>query len=64
MRLDKSVFAKQSLSQACNHQEHYRNMSGEEQARSFHYLMSVAYGFVGKKWPRMDKSSFQTRKQK
>ena len=62
MRLDKTAFKKQSPAGAADHQGHYRSTSGEEQARSFRYLMSVAYGFLGREWPRMDKSCVQIRK--
>ena len=62
MRMDKTAFTQQSFSQAADHQQHYASMSSVEQAKSFHYLMSVAFGFVDKDWPRMDKSAFQIRK--
>lgn len=62
MRLDKTAFKKHSPAEAADHQRHYRRMSGEERAQSFRYLMSVAYGFLGREWPRMDKSCVHIRK--
>ena len=62
MLLDKSAFRKQSFKEAANHQQHYANLSAGEQAKSFNYLMSTAFGFGGGKWPAMDKTAFQTRK--
>ena len=62
MRLDRTAFKRQSFSDAADHQRHYKQMSPREQAESFRYLMSVAYGFVGRDWPRMDKTAYQTRR--
>lgn len=62
MRLDKSAFSKQSFADAADHRQHYAQMSDEEKAKSFRYLMSVAYGFVDSEWPRMDKTVFRMRK--
>jgi len=62
MRLDKTAFRKQSFAEASDHQRYFRSMSEEEKSRSFRYLVSVAYGFVGRDWPKMDKSLFRARK--
>lgn len=62
MRLDKTVFKKQCFQDAANHQSAYRQMDSVERAESFNYLMSVAYGFAGQNWPRMDKTIFQKRR--
>jgi hypothetical protein len=62
VRLDKTAFSKQSFADAANHRQHYEQMSSPEKTKSFRYLMSVAYGFVGDDWPRMDKTAFQIRR--
>lgn len=62
MRLDKTVFQEQSFTEASDHQRIYKKMSDKEKARSFHHLVSVAYGFVNQDWPRMDKTHFEIRK--
>lgn len=37
----------------------YSHLSNSEQAEIFNYLMNVTYGFVGKSFPRMDKTKFE-----
>ena len=61
MKLDRSAFRKQDRQQAADHQGHYRAMAEAERGRSFLYLTQVSYGFLGKDWPRMDKSAFAKR---
>jgi hypothetical protein len=61
MRLDKSVCKKQSYEAAADHQATYRQMDATEQAESYRYLLSVAYGLVGRDWPRMEKTVFRKR---
>jgi hypothetical protein len=55
LRMDKTVFAKQSYSQASNHSKHYKSMTKTEQIQVFHLLMSAAFGFVDNSFPKMDK---------
>jgi len=62
MKMDKTYFIKQSFIKAENHQEYYKTLSIEEQFEVFHYLMRVAYGFVGKPWTKGDKKYFSKRK--
>lgn len=62
MRLDKTLYTKQSFSAAANHQKHYDMMNDEERAESFIMMMQAAFGFVNKAWPKMDKQYFQKRK--
>jgi len=62
MKLDKSIFTQQSFSDAADHQKLYRTKSDKEKSDCFFYLMQVAFGFVGKPWPRMDKGHFESRK--
>lgn len=59
MKLDKTHFVCQTFSQASEHQEVYKNFSDVEKKEVFFYLMQVAYGFVGKPWPKMDKTHFE-----
>ena len=62
MKLDKSYHKSQSFKEASSHQKEYDKMTDEEKTKTWHYLMSVAYGFVGKPWPKMDNSYFRIRK--
>lgn len=59
MQMDRTAFKQQSFREAADHQSTYRNASMEEQAENFKYLMSVAFGFVGQPWPKMDKQQFR-----
>ena len=58
MKMDRTLFKRQSFSQAADHQSIYRDVSAQEQSENFKYLMSVAFGFVGKPWPKMEKQKF------
>ena len=61
MKFDKTAFKIQTFKQASNHHEEYAKMSDEEKTEAWKYLMSVAFGFVGKPWPKMDKTYFHIR---
>lgn len=61
MELDRTQFKKQTFAEAADHQAIYEKMSDEERGASFRYLMQVNYGFVGKPWPRLDRSAFSQR---
>jgi hypothetical protein len=63
MRMDKSAFSKQSFEDAANHKKIYDSMDATERSSVFYILMSTAYGFVGKPWPKMEKNIFSKRKQ-
>jgi hypothetical protein len=62
MKLDKSHFIIQNFNQASEHQEKYRVLSSDKKKEVFFYLMQVAFGFVGKPWPQMDKTYFKIKK--
>ncbi len=64
MKLDRTQFKQQSFAEAADHQAAYQAMSAAERAKSYHYLMQVNYGFLGKDWPRMDKTVFSKRLRK
>ena len=61
--MDRTAFKQQSFREAADHQSTYQTMSIQEQAEHFRYLMSVAFGFVGKPWPNMEKKYFSSSKQ-
>jgi hypothetical protein len=61
--MDKTIFSKQSFKEAANHKKIYDSMDASEKSIAFYTLMSAAYGFVGKPWPKMDKTIFSKRKQ-
>ncbi len=61
--MDKSAFSKQSFEDAANHKKIYDSMDATERSSVFYILMSAAYGFVGKPWPKMEKNIFSKRKQ-
>ena len=42
----------------------YSKLSEKEGLQVAAYLISVAYGFVGKPWPKMDKTKFEIVKRK
>jgi hypothetical protein len=60
--MDKSYFKKQSLEEASNHQEYYKNLTDEEKAEIFRRMMKAAYGLVGQDIPRMEKVFMGARK--
>jgi len=65
VKLDRTSFKKQSFAEAAaEHQATYKSMSAIERSESFQYLMQVNYGFLGKDWPRMDKTVFSKRRRK
>jgi hypothetical protein len=61
MKMDKKAFTIQSFEEAAEHQKHYDAMPEEEKENLFFKLMQAAYGFVGRDWPKMDKSHFEVR---
>ncbi len=61
-QMDRTAFKQQSFREAADHQSTYCDASVEEQAQHFTYLMSVAFGFVGKPWPKMEKQLFRASK--
>jgi hypothetical protein len=61
VRLDRTSFKKQSFDQAAEHQTAYKAMSPEQRGESFKYLMQVNYGFLGKDWPKMERTVFSKR---
>ena len=63
MKFDRSAFSKQSFKEANDsHQSTYILMDEKEKVEVFHYLMAVSYGFLGKPWPKMERTYFSKRK--
>jgi hypothetical protein len=63
LKLDKTIFTKQSHQDANDHQKHYNKMSEAERVEAWWLMMRMAYGYVDKPWPRMDKTIFKKGKQ-
>jgi len=61
MRLDKTVFKKQTLREAADHQPTYDQMDGHSQKEAFHQLMAACFGYVGRQSPQMEKQVFAKR---
>jgi hypothetical protein len=58
-RLDKSAFEALSFDEADKQMNSSEGLTWHESIMHFNYLMSVSFGFLGKEWPRMDKTHFQ-----
>ena len=58
-RLDKSAFEALSFEDADKRMNSSTGVPWNESVNQFNYLISVAFGFLGKEWPRMDKTHFQ-----
>lgn len=61
MKLDRTTFKEQTFAEAADHRAVYDKMSEDERGASFRYLMQVNYGFIGKLWPRLDRTAFSKR---
>ena len=61
-RLDRTSFQMLSFEEADREMQGAGSVNKDERIRYFNYLMSVAYRFVGKAWPRMDRTFFEMRK--
>ena len=57
-RLDKSVFEALSFEDADKQMNSSSDLPWNECVKQFHYLMSVAFGFIDEAWPKMDKTHF------
>lgn len=62
MRMDKTIFTKQSFEEASNHKKIYDSMEASDKSLAFYVLMSAAFDFVDQPWPKMDKTIFSKRK--
>ncbi len=58
-RLDKSVFEALSLQDADKQMNSSGGLPWNESVQQFNYKMSVAFGFLGNEWPRMEKTNFE-----
>ena len=63
-RLDKTVFQSLTFQEADEQMRESFNSSPEEQIEYFNYLVSIAYQFLGKSWPQMDRNHFEMIKRK
>ena len=63
-RLNKTVFQSLTFQEADKQMREAFNSSPEERIEYFNYLMSVAYQFLGKPWPQMDRNHFELIKRK
>ena len=61
-RLDRTSFQALSFEEADKQMTDSTGLSMEERIKQFNYLMSVAYCFLGKQWPKMDKTYFEKMK--
>lgn len=61
-RIDKTAFKHQSFEEE-ERSKVFQKVAYTEQLRTATYLISIAYGFVGKPFPKMDKTAFSIRKQ-
>lgn len=58
-RLDRTAFKALSYKEADKQINDSRGLSQEERFNQFNYFMSVAYQFLGKQWPCMDRTYFE-----
>lgn len=61
-KLDRSSFQVLSFKEADKQINDTKSLSIEERIKQFNYLMSVAYRFFGKPWPKMDRTHFEKKK--
>lgn len=62
LKLDRTAFKKQSLTEADDNLAYWQSKTYEERLAAAFYLNSVAYNFDINNPPRMDKSVFSMRK--
>lgn len=55
-KLDRTAFKAQTLQEAANHTDYYKNITWQERLQVAAYLNSVAYNFDFNNPPRMDKT--------
>ena len=58
-KLDRSAFKMLTFEEAATEMQDSKSLSQEERFRQFNYLMSVAFRFMNKPWPRMDRNHFE-----
>ena len=57
-KMDRTAFSMGKMSEETEAHD-YSNYSEREKLQIAAYLISVAYGFVGKPWPKMDRTKFE-----
>lgn len=63
-KLDKTVFKAQTVNEASNHADYYKQLTWQERLRITAYLNSVAFNYDINNPPRMDKTIFKARSRK
>ncbi len=58
-RLDRTAFQALTYEDADKQINDSTNLSQEERINQFNYIMSVAYRFLNKPWPLMDRNAFE-----
>ncbi|HVK97984.1 MAG TPA: hypothetical protein VM368_09205 [Flavisolibacter sp.] len=58
-RLDRTAFEALSFDDANKKIQSSVHLNQQERFNQFNYLMAVAYGFLGKPWPKMDRTAFE-----
>jgi hypothetical protein len=61
-KLDKTAFATMSFEEADNKNLFDKNVNYQERLEQVYYLIAQAYGFLGEKPPKFDKTYFNCRK--
>ena len=57
-RLDRKAFQALTFEEADKQINDSTNLPEEERIKQFNYLMSIAYRFLNKPWPPMDRKCF------
>ena len=57
-KMDRNTFSMGKMNEKSEVHD-YTNLSEKEQRKVSSYLISIAYGFVNKPWPKMDKTKFE-----
>ena len=60
-KLDRNAFKAQTVEEAANHSEYYRNLTWQDRLRIVSYLNSVAFNYDINNPPKMDRTLFMTR---
>jgi hypothetical protein len=57
-KMDRTAFSSGTMDEESEKHD-YSKMTEKEGLQIAAYLISVAYGFVGKPWPKMDRTKFE-----
>lgn len=57
-KMDRTAFSMGEMNEETEKHD-YQHKTAEEKLAIAAYLISVAYGFVGKEWPKMDRTKFE-----